>query len=113
MDETDSRHSYVTYFKRAILKVTGYQVTGYVKSSSSTITTHIEKRYMKDTLQLKILWAWTNIRANSFLGKYHKTKMDEGARDYQFQKNQSQFLEEHCTKIFHLIWYSSFSLKQT
>ena len=34
---------------------------------------------MKDTLQLKILRTWINIRVNSFLGKYHEMKMGEGA----------------------------------
>ena len=35
-----------------------------------------------DTLQLKILRAWTNnIHANSFLSKYHKIKMGEVAME--------------------------------
>ena len=35
------------------------------------------KRHFKDTLQLKILRKWINIRANSSLGEYHETKMGE------------------------------------
>ena len=33
---------------------------------------------MKDTVQLKILWAWIYIHANSFLGKCNETKIGEG-----------------------------------
>ena len=32
-----------------------------------------------ETLHLKILRTWINMHANSFLGKYHEMKMDEGA----------------------------------
>ena len=38
------------------------------------------KRHFKDTLQLKILRKWINIRANSSLGEYHETKMGERAQ---------------------------------
>ena len=32
---------------------------------------------MSDTLQFKIYRKWINMRANSFLGKYHETKIDK------------------------------------
>ena len=38
-----------------------------VQSCFSTITRHIDNSILKDTIQLKILWTWTNIRANSFI----------------------------------------------
>ena len=37
------------------------------------------QRHLKGTLQLKILRKWINIPANYSLGKYHETKMVEGA----------------------------------
>ena len=37
------------------------------------------ERQLRDTLQLKNLGKRINIRANSFLGKYHETKIDKGA----------------------------------
>ena len=36
------------------------------------------QRHLKDTLQLKTLRTWINVRINFFFDKY-KTKMDEGA----------------------------------
>ena len=35
------------------------------------------QQHLKDALQLKILQTWINIHANSFLNKYHETKMGE------------------------------------
>ena len=37
------------------------------------------QRHLKGTLQLKILRKWINIPANYSMGKYHETKMGEGA----------------------------------
>ena len=37
------------------------------------------QQHLKDTLQLKTLRTWINVRINSFLDKYDKTKMGEGA----------------------------------
>ena len=37
------------------------------------------QRYLKDTLQLKILQTCISIRPNSFLGKYHETNIGKGA----------------------------------
>ena len=53
------------------------------------------------------------MRANFFLGKYHETKMGEVPRKYQLHKNPGKLFEEHCTKTYHLLFYASFSLKQT
>ena len=42
----------------------------YVSSSFSTITRHSHNSILKDTLKMKILLAWINIRANSFIITY-------------------------------------------
>ena len=41
----------------------------YIQSSFSAITRHINNNVLKDTLQLRILRTWINIRANSFTNK--------------------------------------------
>ena len=42
----------------------------YVSSSFSTITRHSHNSILKDTLKMKILLEWINIRANSFIITY-------------------------------------------
>ena len=53
---------------------------------------------------MQLLQTWINIRANQY-GWWH-------ARSYQLDKNTILFFE-YCTKTFHLLLNSSFSLKQT
>ena len=64
LDGNNFRHSFNNYFDSAILKVTW---------------SHWH-RFLKDNLQLKILLRWVNIRANSFLGEYHETKINADVR---------------------------------
>ena len=52
--------------------------------------------HLKDTLQLKILRTWIDIRVNSFLDKFHETKMDEDA---------SEIIS--CTKSEPVLWRTS------
>ena len=58
---------------------------------------------MKDTLRLKILWAWIKIRANSFIKTLVKNmnwKINKGALNIiTRQKNATPHFKEHCTKI--------------
>ena len=77
LDGTNFRHNYGKYFGSAILKVTWYQPCS--KFYLNNYNAHWQ-RHLKDTLQLKILRTWNNIGTNSFLGKYHETKMGEGPR---------------------------------
>ena len=76
LDENNFRHSYDNYFKSAVLKVSQFQL--HSTFFLSNYEAHWQ-RHLKDILQLKILRAWINIQANSFLGKYHEIKMGEGA----------------------------------
>ena len=46
--------------------------------SSQQLEAHWQQ-HLKDTLLLKTVWTWVNIRVNSFLDKYDETKMGEGA----------------------------------
>ena len=64
-------HGYGNYIQNAILKVAWYQLF----SKFLTTKSHIDN----DTLTLKILRKWINIRVNCFLDKYDKAKMSEGA----------------------------------
>ena len=55
---------------------------GYLISAIFKILNNCEahwQQHLKDTLQLKILQTWINMRINSFLDKYDETKMNEGA----------------------------------
>ena len=58
---------------------------------------------MKDTLRLKILWAWIKKRANSFIKTLVKNmnwKINKGALNIiTRQKNATPHFKEHCTKI--------------
>ena len=51
------------------------------------------QRHLKDTVQLKILRTWINIRVNSFFDKFHETKMDEDASEIV-----------SCTKSEPVLW---------
>ena len=76
MDGNDFRHSYGDYFESIILKITWYQLC------SKLFLNDYEGHWqwpLKDTLQLKIIRTRINVRAISFLGKYHETKTGEGA----------------------------------
>ena len=111
LDENDFRHCYGNYFRSVILKVTWFQLCS--KFFLNNYEAHWQ-RYLKDTLQLKISRTWININTNSFLGKYHEMKMGESASEnYQLDKNPSLFFEKHWTRIFYLLLYSSFPLKET
>ena len=72
------------------------------------------QRHLKDTLQLQILWIWIKIRVNSLLGKHYETKMGDDTMEIIscIKICSSLFSEEHCTKIFHVL-YCSFSPKRT
>ena len=61
LDENNFRHSYGNYFESAILKVTWYQLCS--KFILNIYEAHWQ-RHLKDTLQLKILREWINIRAS-------------------------------------------------
>ena len=72
------------------------------------------QRHLKDTLQLKILQTRIDIRVNSFLDKYHETKMAKMHWTLLVAQKFEPVFEEHCTKkTFHSLLYSSFSLKRT
>ena len=74
--ENDFRYGYGNYCKSAALKVTWFQLCS--KFFLNNYEAHWQ-RHLKDNLQLKILWTWINILANSFFGKYHEIKMGEDA----------------------------------
>ena len=79
LDENDVRHGHGNYFKSDVLKVTSFKLCS--KFFLNNCEAHWQW-HLKDTLQLKILRAWTNnIHANSFLSKYHKIKMGEVAME--------------------------------
>ena len=71
------------------------------------------KRHLKDTIELKILRRRINIRVNSFLDKYRETKMAKMPWKLLVAQKFEPVFQEHCTKTFHSLLYSSFSLKQT
>ena len=57
---------------------------------------------MKDTLRLKILWTWINIRANSFIQTLvtnMKRKSTKVPWTSLTRKNATPHFKEHCTKI--------------
>ena len=76
LDENDFRQGYGNYFESATLKATWYQL--WSKFFLNNYEWH-RQRYLKDTLQLKILQTCISIRPNSFLGKYHETNMGKGS----------------------------------
>ena len=57
-------------------------------------------------LQLKILRTWINIHANSFLGKYHETKMGTVRRKSSVEQKCKPFVRRtlyqgiSCTIVF-------------
>ena len=74
----------------------------YEKSFFSTITRHINNSILKDTLRLKILWTWINIRANLFiktLVNNMKRKSTKVPWTSLTRKNATPHFKEHCTKI--------------
>ena len=62
--------------KSVILKITWYQLF----SKFSTIMRHMDNEIWNTPYRLKILQIWINIRVNSFLDKYHETKMGENGK---------------------------------
>ena len=68
LDESNFRHSYGNYLKSAIreVKVLSQQLQGIL---TMTFERHISIKDFTDLI---------NILLNSFLGKYHETKMGEG-----------------------------------
>ena len=66
----------VNHVESAILKATWSHLCS--KFFLSNNEAHWQ-RHLKDILWLKILRIWTDICANSFVGKYHETNIDEGA----------------------------------
>ena len=73
-----SRHGCGNYFRSDILKVTSWHLCS--KFFLNKYKAHWQ-RYLKDTLQLKFLLTWINIRANYFLSNYHEMKKSESARE--------------------------------
>ena len=76
----------------------------FVQSSFSKITNHIDSNIWEN-LELKILRKWINMRAYSFLVKYHEMKIDEGA-----QKIISCTKNETCTSKIIAPIYDDISL---
>ena len=70
-------------------------------------------RQLRDTLQLKFLRTWINIRPSSSLVKHHETKIDEEGdwKMISFTKIQVYTLNNIPPKqkmTFHLLFYASF-----
>ena len=108
------RTSFVTVMV-IILKVPFWKLLdiGYFQSSQQLWGTLTKQGHLQDTLQLKILRTRINIRVNSFLDKYHEAKMAKMPWKLLVAQKFEPVFEEHCTKTFHSLLYSSFSLKQT
>ena len=68
LDENEFRHGYGNY----------YLISAISKFFLNSYEVHYQ-RHLEDTLYLKIFQIYINIRANSFLDKYHEAKMQKGA----------------------------------
>ena len=86
-------------FESSILKIS-YLTTAYIQSSFSRITSHVEKKILKDTLQLNNLRTWINIHTKYFiktLVNIMKQKSMTVPRKNNLHKNPSVHFEEHYT----------------
>ena len=83
------------------------------KVPSQQFMRHIDS-ISKDTLQLKILPTWINVRANSFTKTWvniiKRKLMKVPGKKYQLHKSLSLEFEKHCTKIDHISLIFSFHL---
>ena len=80
---------------------------------------YFQNSILKDTIQLKILWTWIKIGANSFIKTWVniiKRKSTKVLENYQLHKNPSLHLKENCTAqkfmAFHLFVHAIFFLKK-
>ena len=74
LDESNFHHYYGIFSESTILNLLDH-ISKFFRNNYETLW----QRHLKDTLQLKILRRWINIRTNYFLSKFLETKMDESA----------------------------------
>ena len=98
LDESNFHHCHDNFLESVILKVTFSQL--YSKFLLNNSEAH-DNKILIDTLQLKILRTWIEIRTNSFIKTWinMKRKSRRSLENYQFWKNTIQHSKEHCTKI--------------
>ena len=102
-------------FSKALLRKLLYH--SYVKVSSQQLQDTFNSSVLKDTLWLKISWAWIKIGANSLIKTLVNSKKRKSAKVpwtlSLAKKNANPHFKEHCLKIYISLFVILFFFSQT